>query len=760
MTEAAEVGAAQHVLRVVKGHPECLGGEVIEPVAGRPRLLILMNVEMPLHMKADGVSPTGVRTIEPVVLKLAADHPWSSPDVYLRDDFPRHFPHLHPSASSTLPRPCLIDGDQDEFFLQFGLVEYGMFQLVDQLAGWLRKAAIGRLMDPRQGWEPMLRRDFEAGVELDGEVARAAVSRGGGWLAWRAEFMRPGPIDARLGGGVGFVWITSKGVRAPLKAVLNDKTFAAERADDFVSGNTIVGLVWPDKLPSGGPHVSGEYMPEDVGTLADLRRRAGQLGCGRGFETLLVNLERRFSSIIKPTPVPVCIVLCARRPVHLIGSHSKIELLPYVVELRAEERRTSLFAAGDDEPVLPAYHFEALGEGLMRRMSAVPPRPALALLGCGSVGSKVAMHAVRSGQSIVAVSDRGRLRPHNVARHALGPTRLRVEKAEAMADELAHFGNRPQPWTGDIAVALRDPALRPSLIPAGAAVTINATASLAVREALIAASRERLRSRLLEAALFGRGRGAYLLAEGAKHNPNHSDLIAELYATLVDPIAAGLMHDAETGLTAVQVGQGCASLTMPMSDARLSAMAARLSEEIGLALDDGERDGRIVVGAVAPDGTSETWARRDVPAFKSVRVEGGGGWELRISKSVADRIRAEAKAWGDVETGGVLIGTSSARLGVVTVVDLLDAPADSRRTAGLFVLGTSGLQQAILDRHQRSGGTLYDVGTWHSHLADEGPSPTDWSTAGDLARERAPPSVLLITTPTRFHAIVASDDGG
>lgn len=33
---------------------------------------------------------------------------------------------------------------------------------------------------------------------------------------------------------------------------------------------------------------------------------------------------------------------------------------------------------------------------------------------------------------------------------------------------------------------------------------------------------------LFEAALFGRGRGAFLLADGKGHNPSHCDLIAEL----------------------------------------------------------------------------------------------------------------------------------------------------------------------------------------------------------------------------------------
>lgn len=101
-----------------------------------------------------------------------------------------------------------------------------------------------------------------------------------------------------------------------------------------------------------------------------------------------------------------------------------------------------------------------------------------------------------------------------------------------------------------------------------------------------------------------------------------------------------------------------------------------------------------------------------------------------------------------------MIGCTSARLRTVTVVDLLDAPPDSKRSASLFVLGTHGLHAAIEARHEASGKTLFDVGTWHSHLQDAGPSGTDWNTAAELAAERTPPSILLIATPRRFHALM------
>ena len=187
-------------------------------------------------------------------------------------------------------------------------------------------------------------------------------------------------------------------------------------------------------------------------------------------------------------------------------------------------------------------------------------------------------------------------------------------------------------------------------------------------------------------------------------------------------------------------------------------MTAGLSLEIGAALDAPVPDGLICLGISEDLGTSTKWTRRNVPAFETVAIAGSDGWELRISRRIADQIRAEAKSHSKVETGGLMIGLASARLKTVTVVDLIEAPADSLRTASIFVLGTIGLQSAVQDRHNASGKTLFDVGTWHSHLADFGPSSTDWQTAADLAAGRAPPSVLLITTPEQFYALVSTQE--
>lgn len=750
----AKGDAVDQVLRVALRHSECVGGEVVALDSG-PAVRLDIRVEMPLDQKADGISATGVRKIEQVWLTLPERYPWLSPRVRLRDDFPRHFPHLYPGLATSPPRPCVVEGDQDEFFLQYGLVEYGVYQLVEQIAAWLRKAAINGLIDPEQGWEPMLRRSLTDAVELDAEAVRRSVTKQGGFAVWKAAFHRVGDFAARPGNGAK-TWLTSNGETTPLSSQRDAVFSVSQLRDDLSLGDTVLGLVWPDKLPSGEPHVSDRYWPENVATLGDLRARAAAFGCSRGLKTLLTSIERSFARFYLPAPIPVGIVLCARRPVHLIGSTADIELLPYVVEIRPMSNRKSLFPAGDAEGVSAAAHYQSVTAAMLRELSDAPERPKLAVLGCGSVGSKLAVHAARAGQDIVAVSDEANLRPHNLARHALFARHIGTNKAEALAKKLRGFGCDPAYHTGNLAPDLHDAGLRNTIIPRAARAVVNATASLSVREALAGSTRARDPARQFEVGLFGRGRVAYLLADGERHNPSHADLMAELYATLDDPEIEQLMHDPVEGLTEVQIGQGCGSLTMKVDDAQLSMMTASLFKEISRALDTPAREGLIVTGITEVDSPATRWSRHIVPAFETVPIEGSDGWELRIAARVANRIRTEAKDFTAVETGGVMIGSASARLKTVTVVDLLDAPPDSKRTSTLFVLGTERLQAEIARRHETSGRALFDVGTWHSHLRNEGPSSLDWSTAAALAAERAPPSVLLITTPNRFYALISS----
>ena len=745
---------ADRFLTAARAHPECRGGRLIAADGTSATVELDINVEMPLAMRAAGASPNGVRRSETVTAVIGARYPWSSPTFYLRNDFPRDLPHLQPGSPTEPPRPCLIDDNQREYFFQFGLVELGVFNLIHQLVLWLQHAAEGALINPEQGWEPTLRRDLSDVVVLNAEACRAIVDRNGGHRVLGARYFRSGNSASAVGRDAA-VLIDVADRQVPLSR--DDKNlFTSSGNDRHSEGNTVCCVIWPDKLPGGDTFVARTYMPETITNFAALVARAGELGCGRALKVFLDSLERSLRGRFydPAVPIPVAVVLCARRPFHLIGSASDIELLPYVLDIRPSRDRASLVAGGDNEPVAPAMHRDAPNASLLRTVSGAPEIALVAMLGCGSVGSKMAMHLARSGVTIPVVSDRSVLLPHNMARHALARPPLALSKAQELAAELARLGQSPQVHEDDLVVDLPLREKRRVLLPREAGHAVNTTASLAVREALSALPAKEIRPRLAEAALFGRGCGGFLLIDGAGHNPTLSDLIGELYATATDDRLRTLLFDPAHGLTEVQIGQGCSSLTMPMTDMRLSAMTAGLTEEFVRAARAPVNEGQIILATAAENSPAATWSRHPVDAFAVVDVEGANGWTMRVSARVLSAIRADIARHPGVETGGVLIGMCSARLRAVTIVDVLPAPPDSMRSAARFVLGTKGLRQAIRTRHAQSGATLFDVGTWHSHLADQGPSALDRKTAAELAAERPPPSALLIATPNRLFGLM------
>lgn len=294
----------------------------------------------------------------------------------------------------------------------------------------------------------------------------------------------------------------------------------------------------------------------------------------------------------------------------MIGSASEIELLPYVIEMRAPNSRRSLFAIGGGEPVAPGIQRDTPNPVVLRRVSGAPEIAPVVILGCGSVGSKMAMHLARSGVPILAVSDSSILLPHNMARYALARPPVARSKATELAEELSKIGQSPQIHEGDLVFDLPEREKRRILLPKIAGCTVNTTASLAVRETLSSLPANEVKPRLAEVALFGRGQGGFVLIDGASHNPTLSDLTAELYATAKSTRVRTLLLDPDHGLAEVQIGQGCSSLTMPMTDMRLSAMAAGLTEQLVQELAAPAEDGHIIVATTAEGSSDTSWSRQ------------------------------------------------------------------------------------------------------------------------------------------------------
>ena len=700
---------------------------------------LLVDACLPSRWKAEGASPNGVRAAEPVTVLFGVGFPATAPRFYLRPDFDRSHPHIQPGSAVGLPEPCISAVAPAEM-----LRARGIYGLLDQLTLWLERAARVELIAPTQGWEPTRRDRIDDIVVVDTAWLGTLPKREAETRIFEATFSS---FKKRAGNEYGIVALTST---TPLRPTFMKDLVTQPR-------RTICLTAWSGKLPSGQPFVADRYEPETVTDVASLQARTHRLGCGPQLASSLQLLQSRLIAGRYVTPIPVAIIVMARRPCRVIGQGSIWELLPYIIEV----------SGGDDlgpastKPVRLAMHREAISPALLRRASgdmvAEPLKP-WTLLGCGSVGSHIALHLARAGQAPAHVVDKAWMAPHNYARHALIPLSpnegmVLLPKSFLLSEAIAALGQSACPH--DIELLTARQALPPDAVsPQNVAFLVNATGSLAVRDALAGAG-SGMRARVAEACLFANGRVAYLGFEGPGCNPSIADLAANLYRMFLDdPRLSRVVNEVEP--IELSVGQGCASLTMPMSDARLSAMAAPMAERIASWHANGApaTSGQIFIGALDDDGMSVRWKQHDAQPW-TVLHSRSNDISVRVAPDAARRISEAIAARPGVETGGVLVGRWSDVTSTFHVVDVLSAPEDSVFSRDLFILGTNGLTQAITDIVSRSRGALYPLGTWHNHLAVSGPSHIDRRAAQMLAHQQHIPVLLLIHTPGGYRFLSA-----
>lgn len=761
----AEVGyAVRRALDLISEHPgvRAVGAAELDEASSIVTVEVTFAVNLPSEWRGRGESPSGVRLREEVRFGFPGGFPLDPLELSLREDFSRNLPHMQPWLVDGRPAPCIYDGELAEL-----LQREGMAGILNQTAVWLERAALGTLIDPDQGWEPVRRDSFRHVVVADADLLRGLVDRRGGHRFLQMAYLRWSGIDGSpvVHGQIGSVRPAVN--RRSVGGLFGEGGDGGE--PPLWRGNSLALVVWPGKHPSGEPVINDTYLPETVQDVDGLRQRAALYGCRKELDAGL-NWLRTCMSAWRPSgPYTMAVILLARRPFAVIGSSNPIELCPYVMEVAPPR----LLPDGETSPVRAAAHRTTISRDLLARMAGLDAgteAPPWTLVGAGSLGSKVALHLARAGRGPSTIIDRSAMAPHNAARHALVPPAGELQifwndaKARMLAQALQGLDQAATPIAEDAVRMLvsgkhaRDAWSRKSW------AVVNATASPVVREAFAAS--DAVPARVVETSLFAGGRVGIVTVEGPDRNPSTTDLMAEFYALVGEqPGLASIVFDRDASVSRQETGQGCGSLTMTMSDGRLSLFAAAMSEDLLVRQRQGlpGEDGELLIGRLSEDGLGLTWRAHRVSPSIVVPTRNGEAWKVHVHPRALTKMQDDVSRWPDVETGGVLMGRLSEVSRVAHVVDAIEAPADSRRARDEFVLGTEGLQQRMREYSETVGWSLYCLGTWHSHLSPGGPSAKDRATARAVALARLTPSIFLITTPTGFHALAAGtspDDQG
>jgi Prokaryotic E2 family A/ThiF family len=738
--------AVLRALRLIEAHPSVVSVEA-HRLDGKDAVAATLDIktELPNSWRAAGRSPSGVRAEEPISFLFGPNYPVAAPLIRLRMDFDRGHPHLQPGDPGDCPEPCLIAGSPREVLRMRGILG-----LVEQLAEWLERAALVQLIDPGQGWEPTRRDRIDDVVIADSAWITALPTRSGGCHAFNFRYFAAVEQD-----GTACYWATLR-QSDPIAIGPNlTDSFTYRQGDGYRSGGGIGLVAWSGKKPDGDLFVSGTYRPETVSTLDGLLSRAAELGIRDYLEPKLALLQRRFIETKMKVPVPLAVLLLARRPFPIIGATSPIEICPYMVELSGGDA----LSAGSGKVVRAAAHREDISVPLLRRASDDPDRSASrwTLIGCGSVGSKIALHMARAGRAPSVLVDSAKIQPHNYARHALYPNEsgsdyaIAVPKVTLVQQALAGLKQAPAVHCTDVVSHLLRTKSLAAMVEGDAFAIVNTTGAATVREALSSPALTGSRARLIESCLLGLGRVALMTVEGPEANPSTVDLICEGYLELHRRRA---LRSAVFGRAATElvIGQGCSAATLALPDTRVSMFAAAMSDRLakfqrqGLPADGG----RLLLGNLKEDDISTDWTERKI--FPRI-VLGMGGGQVRVSPVVDTEIMAEIARKPGSETGGILFGRYCDVTETFHVVGTLPAPPDSKFSAEEFVLGTKGLRPILADLVEGSGGALYPLGTWHNHLIPSGPSIKDMGTAVLLSGMQFFPLLMLIHTPAGYEVL-------
>lgn len=662
------------------------------------------SVSLPSRAIKAGISSTGVRAVEPVVFSFPSNYPRKAPRVFLRADFPRNLPHINPGSADELVAPCIYEGSLDDLLHQ-GL---GLTEILYQVQDWLMKAASNSLINNNQGWEPIRYDSVDNIIAYEHSKLRALATNKSECVCLTCI-----GVDSAGDSNGSYYKIYDYEPMALNGRYIFGVTLKDDAKDNFNIGTRPLLFCWSDDEV-----VVTEYFPETVTNLGELLNMSKTYGTYTKFWEKIQQLWIYMKN--KSTKVDVVTVHCVRRPLPLINRNTKLELLAYRVRVAFN----SIGAPDMKSPVDIVGHVHAAGPDLLQEMSGSLPAKmeSIVQIGCGSLGSKIAMHLCRAGHGPLTLIDNKNMSEHNLARHAL--TKTAGNKAELLKNEIDIFkvGATAHPKSLQDFVAKNENRLfeKNNLV-------IDSTASINVRETLALLPAGKNNSRVFQTGLYSEGKLGFVTIEGKGRNPRVDDLHAAIFDAAIDnkAVSEALIGRGDE-FRRHSTGQGCGSYTMVIPDTKISMYSAAMAERARLAYQGSiQDDGEISLGFMSDMGLSLTWESSSLAKTRVVNLD-NKDWELRVLASAFEAMEHEVGNWPSVETGGVLIGRLCLARKCAIVTRILEAPPDSIRTPERFELGVEGLKNEIADILKSSGLTY--LGTWHSHLFGSAPSGVDAAT--------------------------------
>ncbi|WP_407313664.1 Mov34/MPN/PAD-1 family protein [Desulfosporosinus sp. SB140] len=680
--------------RYAQEHPAIKKVSEIEILEnGRYHFAVDFQINLPGKFDLIGETAKGVKKVEPVNFIFPENFPYKAPIIFLRDDFNRDFPHINPANKEVCP--CIYDGSLGELLQQPKWFD----GILDQVADWLEKAAADNLINEQQGWEPM-RSD-----NCNGLICYN-----------REELIRQLASSNELCNDVRF--FQRKNEVFGLTIGLHDELLKEK--------DVTLARVYGANFN----FTCDKYIPNYIENFSDLCELASLLK----IEDFREKLNKTVPILKKYDKKIMFLTLAARRPYKIINDTTDIELINFVINVKLHKNKIHLKAG-----VSSIGHHNFCNTLLLQKFSGLEKtyEKQIVQLGCGSVGSKIAIHLARNGNNNFILVDNSFFGPHNNARYALVEFGFYQEKTKLVKDALNKMGITVSKTYGDVSEVVNQ--IKTNVL------YIDSTASLSVRNLLI---QNKLTGPVVNTSLYDNGRLALLAAEAPDRNPRVDDLISLVYSEcLIDNTLRTTFLSEQAVYTST--GQGCGSFTTIAPDSRISISTAGVAARVQKYLSNDTPDnGELLLGFVEDDDMGISWKKLNTGKVTIIPARGDNDWEVRLQPKVISEMGMHSIDKAPNETGGALIGCISLINKTITVTNLIPAPEDSLSNEMHFELGTKGLRKEVMSIERKSNGLLTYLGTWHSHPKGGNASSIDKETkAKILVLRNYEPTICLIWTP-------------
>jgi integrative and conjugative element protein (TIGR02256 family) len=668
---------------------------VSEPVEAGKALEVEVSIDCSGYPKQLNGIPFRAR--ERIVLRIPAEFPLDRPDALFAHTRYANFPHVQWGKQI-----CLYQSSDSEWQPDDGM--YGFVQRLDE---WLRHTARGEF-DPL-GFPlhpPVAYRGATfAPMVIPGVNAPAVTAP---WWVGYAEITAETDVRAELG-----QWHYYK--------------------DDIPDTRLAVAILLPTDMPA-------EYPTK----IRDLER----ILAPRHVSADVIKLLLEMAALRNDEGKPLYFILGAA----MRGTSGTNERLQHLAcwFISAEQSKllyTAALRAKEEQGQIAAAEFAQWAETANinwctvreERPEIVVPRDQgsalswwrgrpVTLLGCGAIGSVVAMLLARAGIAKIRLYDNGVVTPgilvrQNYERRQIGYTKVSATKVRL---QRIHPGLEVEDLCTNVVTALRTNA--DEIFDAD--VVINATASTRVAAVLEKHFRdhEGTRPPIASLVLGHRADMALMTYSVPGAHGVTTDIDRRAKIALAGAVTGRVMLDEfwpsrGRATNLFQPEPGCSDPTFVGSAADVYGLSASMVNVLSRWLRESKTDERRAYTLAAPGAMPKskfspehefTW-----PA-DFVLLDDRQGYQIRMTTTsrnvLLGWIRAARRRMGPtVETGGLLFGQIDDFLKVVWIDEVSGPPPDSLASPAGLVCGVAGTAELNAEKSERTRGSVRFIGMWHTH---------------------------------------------